>query len=48
MRGKNLHWLDPVELAADYGFNARELNEIERLVEEYHGLFLEAWHEHFG
>lgn len=42
------YWLDPVELAADYGFNARELNEIERLVEEYRELFLEAWHEHLG
>jgi hypothetical protein len=42
------YWLDPVELAADYGFNARELNEIERLVGEYRELFLEAWHEHLG
>jgi hypothetical protein len=31
-----------------YGSNARELNEIERLVEEYRELFLEAWHEHLG
>lgn len=41
-------WLDPVVLEANYGFNARELNEIERLVEEHRELFLEAWHEHLG
>jgi hypothetical protein len=42
------YWLSPVELAADYGFNARELNDIERLVRDHEELFLEAWHEHFG
>ena len=41
-------WLEPVVLEANYGFNARELNEIERLVEEHRELFLEAWHEHLG
>jgi hypothetical protein len=42
------YWLDPVELAADYGFNARELSEIERIVEEHQERILEAWHEHLG
>lgn len=42
------YWLDPVELAADYGFNARELTEIERIVEEHQERLLEAWHEHLG
>jgi hypothetical protein len=32
-------WLDPVELAANYGFSSREQNE---------QFFLEAWNEHFG
>ena len=41
-------WLDPIELVANYGFNARELNEIERLVEGHRELLLEAWHEHLG
>ncbi len=41
------YWLRPVELAANYGFNARELNVIERLVQEHEELFLEAWDEHF-
>jgi hypothetical protein len=42
------YWLDPVELAANYGFNVRELNEIERLVAENRELLWEAWHEHLG
>ncbi len=39
-------WLDPVQLAANYGFNAREINEIEHLVDEHREDLLEAWHEH--
>ena len=38
-------WLDPIALAADYGFRARELSEIERLVSEHHQLIMEAWNE---
>lgn len=41
-------WLDPVELAANYGFNARELNELRRLITEHQAELLEAWNEHFG
>jgi hypothetical protein len=41
-------WLDPVQLAANYGFNVREINEIDRIVQEYREVLLEAWHEHFG
>lgn len=41
-------WLDPVGLAANYGFNGRELGEIERLVEEHRDQLLEAWNEHFS
>lgn len=41
-------WLDPVGLAANYGFRAHELNEIERIVEEHQVALLEAWHEHLG
>jgi hypothetical protein len=42
------HWLDPVQLAANYGFNASEITEIERLVIEHREDLLEAWHEHLG
>lgn len=42
------YWLDPVQLAADYGFNVAELNEIRGLVEEHREQLLEAWHERLG
>jgi hypothetical protein len=41
-------WLEPVSLAANYGFNAAEINEIERLEFEHQTELLEAWHEHLG
>lgn len=41
-------WLDPVELVVNYGFNGRELKQIERLVEEHRNEFVEAWNEHFS
>jgi len=41
-------WLDPIGLAANHGFNGRELNAIERLVAEHRPGFSEAWDEHFG
>ncbi|MGP0069034.1 MAG: DUF4160 domain-containing protein, partial [Isosphaeraceae bacterium] len=41
-------WLDPIGLAANHGFNGRELGEIERLVEQHRAKFLEAWDEHLG
>lgn len=41
-------WLDPVQLAANYGFNVREVNEIEGLVRQHQEQLLEAWHEHLG
>ncbi len=41
-------WLNPTQLASNYGFSSRELNELERLVEEHETIFLEAWNEHFG
>jgi hypothetical protein len=41
-------WLTPVELAWAVGFNARQLGQIRKIVEEHMELFLEKWHEHFG
>jgi hypothetical protein len=41
-------WLDPVELVANFGFNARELNEVEGLVRENRQKLLEAWNEYFS
>lgn len=42
------YWLAPIAMAANYGFNASELNEVQQLVEEHRELLLEAWNEHLG
>lgn len=41
-------WLQPVNLAANYGFNVRELGEIERIVMAHQTELLEAWNDYFG
>lgn len=41
-------WLQPVGLAHNFGFNARELNKLQRLVTANQTKFLEAWNGHFG
>jgi hypothetical protein len=37
-------WLDPLALAANYGFAARELNQIDQISVEHQTELLEAWH----
>jgi Domain of unknown function (DUF4160) len=39
-------WLEPVTLASNQGFSARELNQIRRMVELNLEAIREAWHEH--
>jgi hypothetical protein len=41
-------WLHPTQLASSYGFSGRELNELERLVEQNASFFLEVWNEYFS
>jgi hypothetical protein len=41
-------WLEPVALARNLGFPARELTQIERLIHQNQRTLLEAWHEHLG
>jgi len=41
-------WLDPVQLASNYGFRSYELNEIERIVREYQVRLMEAWYGYFS
>ena len=38
-------WLDPVDLAVNYGFKGYELTDVERIVREHQAFFLEAWNE---
>ena len=42
------YWLNPVELANSYGFSAREINQMRKLVVEHQSHFLQAWHEYFN
>lgn len=42
------YWLNEVTLAKSRGFAAHELRQIEKLVLENKGRFLEAWNEFFG
>jgi Domain of unknown function (DUF4160) len=41
-------WLNPVQLAGNFGFRAHELREIQSLVVDSRQKFLEAWNEFFG
>lgn len=45
--GEAKFWLDPVELAYNYGYRGNELRRIEALVSENHEVLVEAWNEHF-
>ena len=39
-------WLEPVELASSYGFSAKDINQIRKLVLEHQTILLQAWHEY--
>ena len=41
-------WLHPVRLAANHGFNARDLGRLIRIVEMHEAMFLDRWHGYFG
>jgi hypothetical protein len=41
-------WLEPVALAANFGFNARELTRLQGIVSANREALLEAWHGYFG
>jgi hypothetical protein len=41
-------WLNPVALARNTGFAARELREIQRIMLEQQSALTEAWHGYFG
>lgn len=42
------YWLQPVALARNVGYSAKELREIEAKVVSEAAEFLEAWRVHFG
>lgn len=41
-------WIQPVALAKNYGFTAKELNVIRKFIVAYRGKIKEAWYEHCG
>ena len=41
-------WLNPVSLARNLGFGARELRQIERIVRDHQTELLEAWNGCFS
>jgi len=41
-------WLQPIGLAANYGFNTRELGEIRKVAQLHRDNFLEPWSEHLN
>jgi hypothetical protein len=48
-KGEAKFWLDPqIELAKNYKLSRKELNEIEKIIEEHYDEFIKAWEEHFG
>ena len=47
-RGAAKFWLDPVRLQRSRGFNSRELNTLQELVEERQTELIGKWDEFFG
>lgn len=41
-------WLDPVALAANYGFAGSELQRIGKLVKQHEALLLDSWNDFFS
>jgi hypothetical protein len=41
-------WLDPLALARNLGFDARELGKVEQLLQEHLLELLEVWYDNFG
>jgi hypothetical protein len=41
-------WLEPVSLASNIGFSAKELRKLQLIVQENQKNLLEAWYGYFG
>lgn len=41
-------WIEPVGLARNLGFSAKELRRVQKVVHQHQADFLEAWHGYFG
>jgi hypothetical protein len=41
-------WIEPLMLASNYGFSAKELNKIRNIIQSNFKIIKEAWNEHCG
>lgn len=41
-------WLEPISLANNIGFSAKELRKLQAIVQENQEILLEAWNGYFG
>jgi len=41
-------WIEPVALAKNHGFSAKELNKIRKIIQLNIDIIKEAWYEHCG
>ena len=41
-------WLDPIRIAFEFGFNSKQLREINSIIEEKRELLIEKWDEYFA
>ncbi|WP_310398224.1 DUF4160 domain-containing protein [Hymenobacter sp.] len=41
-------WLEPVELVSSFGFSAKEINQLRKLVTENQPRLVQSWHEYFN
>ena len=46
--GEAKFWLEPVALAANMGFSARELRKVRGMVASHRDELLQAWNDYFG
>lgn len=40
-------WLEPVQLARNIGFSARDLRKLEQMIADHHEELQEKWHGYF-
>ncbi len=41
-------WLNPISLASTTGFQQKQLNDIEEIIQKHHAELLEAWNDYFA
>ena len=47
--GEAKFWLEPeIELAKNYRYSAKQIKEIQTLIEEHYDELVRAWQKHFG